>query len=98
MLVPACAGVVDEWHTKEGEAKHHAALARLLQLRVLEARNIARTEVLGYALHSTLAKHLRSAVYGGCDHIFRRAGSCTLCYYGLANDFNRSLYGCSNGD
>ena len=79
MSVPACAGVVDEWHTKEGEAKHHAAMARLLQLRVLEARNIARTDVLGYALHPTLAKHLRSAVYGGCDHDSGGLDSVRLC-------------------
>ena len=61
--------MVDQWHTVEGRAKHHAALARLLQLRVLEARNLPRSEVLGYALHETLARHLRQALYGGCGTI-----------------------------
>lgn len=61
--------MIEQWHTPEGTAKHNAALARLLQLRVLEAAPIPHSTDLGYALHQTLARHLRIAVYGGCDRV-----------------------------
>lgn len=85
MNAAACAGVIEQWHTPEGTAKHHAALARLLQLRVLEAAPTLQIEQLKYSLHPALARHLRSAVYAGWDHIFEWRGCLASMPYGLSH-------------
>lgn len=77
--VAARAGMIEQWHMPGGTNKHNAALARLLQLRVLEAVTIPHSAELGYALHQTLARHLRAAVYGGCDHALSELRTSNCC-------------------
>ena len=60
------AGTLDSWHASDVGDKHKMALARLLQLRVLEVvAATARTDQPAFVLHRSLQTHLRDAVAGG---------------------------------